>query len=159
MTRRIPDQDLEDGKDELRVMLWMKRLKATPGRIVLLEALEKEKSPVSVLEIEKKLSASKSAVSLGSAAIYRALETLVKARLVSKINTGKVHSSYEMIFGRKHHHHAVCTSCGLMEDVSVCDADDLNTMARVHLKNFKSIQSHSLEFFGLCKKCEEKQTE
>jgi len=156
MTRRIPDQDLEDGKDELRAMLWLRNLKTTSGRLAILEVLRKEKEPLSVAEIESALLKSNPDATPGYATIYRTLEVLAKATLVNRINTGDAHSSYELNFGRKHHHHAVCTSCGLIEDIANCDSEELNISARAHLKNFKSIQSHSLEFFGLCRKCEEK---
>jgi len=150
MTRRIPDEDLKDGKDEFRAMLWSKRFKATSGRMALLEALDKEKEPLSVVELEKKLP------SMDSPTIYRTLQALVKARLVSRINTGKAHASYEVALGRIHHHHAICTLCGLVEDVMNCDSQELNASVRVHLKKFKLIKNHSLEFFGLCRKCEDK---
>ena len=145
----IPDKDLEDGKDGFRAMLWSKRFKATAGRLALLEILDKEKIPLSVVELVKKLP------DQNQASIYRALEALVKARLVIRINSGKAHASYEVALGRIHHHHAVCTSCGLVEDIVNCDSQELNVSARAQLKKFKSIESHSLEFFGLCKKCEE----
>lgn len=156
MTRRIPDQEIEDGKDLFRAMLWMKRLKATPGRLAIIEILNKEKEPLSVDELKKKLSGRDLIIDLNSVTVYRALDVLVKVGLVNKTNAGKAHATYEMAFGKPHHHHITCTSCGDMEDVHGCDSKDLNISARAHLKKFKSVQSHSLEFFGLCRKCEEK---
>ena len=155
MTRRIPDKDIEDGKDLFRATLWTKHLKATPGRLAILEILDGEKDPLSVEELNKKLSSHDLIVALNSVTIYRALNALVKVGLVNKTNAGKAHASYEMAFGKPHHHHITCISCGDMEDVHGCDSKYLIISAREHLKKFKSIQSHSLEFLGLCRKCED----
>lgn len=136
---------------EAQYLLWSAKLKATPGRIALLESLEKEHDPISAPLLMRKIPRTLDRVS-----IYRALEALVKAGLVKRINTDPAHSSYELAFGRKHHHHAVCTSCGLMEDVAKCDEKELEAIARRSTKNFGHINSHSLEFFGICRSCEKK---
>ena len=100
MTRRIPDQDIEDGKDLFRAMLWMKHLKATSGRLAILEILDEEKAPLSVDELKKKLSGHQFTISLDSVTIYRALDSMLKVGLVNKTNAGKAHASYEMAFGK-----------------------------------------------------------
>ena len=129
--------------------LWSVRLKATPGRIALLEALQGEPHPISVDDLQKKLSKKLNRVS-----VYRALEDLVEASLVRRIDISKDHALYEMSVGRKHHHHAVCTSCGHIEDISGCHTQELMKEARRGAKGFSRIEDHSLEFFGICKKCE-----
>jgi Fur family ferric uptake transcriptional regulator len=142
-------------KSEAHSFLWMHNLKATKSRLNLFELLSNEKEPLSANEIHIRLG-SKGAL----ATTYRTLDHLCSTGLVSKVqHQNKTHALYEIRFGREHHHHAICLSCGDMEDVSGCDAQYLNASARAHLKKFKSIQSHSLEFFGLCRKCEDKQTE
>ncbi|MDE2188477.1 MAG: transcriptional repressor [Patescibacteria group bacterium] len=139
-------------KSEAHGFLCMHKLRATKPRLMVVELLSREKIPLSVEQIFKKLN-SKGAL----ATTYRTLEHLSRAGLVSKIqNINKAHALYEIDFGRKHHHHATCTACGFIEDVSNCDSHKLDTDARIHLKKFSLIQNHSLEFFGLCRKCEAK---
>lgn len=139
-------------KSEAHSFLWMHRLKATKPRLDMIELLSNEKEPLSAAELYKKLGAKGT-----RATTFRMLEQLYGAGLVSKVqNPREDYARYEIGYGRKHHHHAICISCGDMEDVSGCDAKDLDASARAHLKKFKSIQSHSLEFFGLCRKCEAK---
>ena len=145
------DKD-EEFESEAHALLWSCGMKATKPRLEIIESLFKEKKPLSIADIYAGI---KSKVDL--ATMYRVLEQLCKVGKVTKIQNPKNNSfMYEIRYGRSHHHHITCTTCGEMEDVIGCDADDLNTSARAHLKKFKSIQSHSLEFFGLCRKCENK---
>ncbi|MDR3558139.1 MAG: Fur family transcriptional regulator [Candidatus Pacebacteria bacterium] len=137
---------------EAHGLLWTHKLRATKPRLELFDLLSKEKEPLSVLDIYKKIGAR-----VDRATIFRTLEQFCKAGISVKIiSPFDDHSLYEMKSGRSHHHHVICVSCGDLEDVGGCDAQDLNISARAHLKKFRSIQSHSLEFFGLCRKCEDK---
>ena len=139
-------------------MLWMNKLRATPSRLALLGALESEPHPVSAVQIKNKLESSRSGGSGRSsrsikASVYRGLETLVETGLVKRINTGSVEATYEIDFGRKHHHHIVCTRCGDIEDISYCPAKRISEDLLAETKKFHSIMSHSLEYFGMCNKC------
>jgi Fe2+ or Zn2+ uptake regulation protein len=155
MTRRIPDQrSIFDKDGRFRDMLRMRGLKATPGRIGLLRVLTAEPRPITSSEIKKKLeTACPPEEILSRSAIFRTLESLIKSGLIHRINLGSPDSSYEIDFGRKHHHHIVCTSCGDIEDISYCPAKRSQTDLIDETKKFKAIYTHSLEFFGLCKKC------
>jgi len=51
-----------------------------------------------------------------------------------------------------HHHHLVCTSCGRVQDVEANVVEKLENEIQKN-KNFK-VQSHSMEFFGLCSACQ-----
>ncbi len=156
MTRRIPDDNSNNtnttiGDSPFSHMLWAVRLKATPGRIELLRILSLEKHPLTVLEIRKKIT------SLDRSSLFRVLESLVKADLIHRINFGSADSLYEMAYGRKHHHHIICISCGGIEDVQSlekCPIQKITEHVACESKNFKIINNHSLEFFGLCKKCD-----
>jgi len=131
-------------------MIWMAGIKATQSRMAVAEILKAEKNPISIAELRKKLPL------VSTASIYRTLEALVGAGNVNRINTGTPHASYEMAFGRKHHHHVICTKCGDTEDVETakdCPALKVQHLARANSEKFFSITEHSLEFFGLCKKC------
>jgi Fur family ferric uptake transcriptional regulator len=58
---------------------------------------------------------------------------------------------YELA-NKKHHHHLICNSCGRIEEV---EGDLLENM-ELDIKKKKGfkVQSHALEFFGLCKNCQ-----
>jgi Fur family ferric uptake transcriptional regulator len=132
---------------DFKVVLKEAGFKATPGRLRLLEALWKESEPLTVLEIQKRLHNT-----LNEVTLYRALEAFAKAGLVRRADFGHDHAHYELAIGKAHHEHAVCTKCGVVEDIEGCTLVPLEKKA-LKQSNFKSIYSHNVEFFGLCKKC------
>jgi Fe2+ or Zn2+ uptake regulation protein len=48
----------------------------------------------------------------------------------------------------------VCVQCGMIEDVDACSIEGIEKRIMQHSRSFNSIQSHTLEFFGLCRACE-----
>ncbi len=140
-----------DGKDTLfHNMLWSIRLKATPGRVALLRLLNSEKHPLTVSEIRKK------GMGMDRSSLFRILESLVKTDIVHRINFGSADSLYEINYGRKHHHHIICNKCGDIEDVESlekCPVRKMTEYVASDSKKFNIVNSHSLEFFGLCKEC------
>jgi Fur family ferric uptake transcriptional regulator len=140
--------DIDKEGTLFKYLLAGHRLRATPARLRLLEMLSEEKHPLGAADISAKL-----ADVCGIATTYRALEAMVKAGLVSRVDVGRESAHFEIGTGRRHHHHAVCTSCGDIEDVIACEQAGLHSLAGSGLKKFKRIESHTLEFFGLCVKC------
>lgn len=131
--------------DRFADILREKGEKATRARTELLRALERERFPVSIKELGKKVKAP------DQSTLYRTLATLVGIGLVREAVVDKKEARYEIAVGREHHHHIVCTSCGYMEDVHVCPEDSFasNPLS----SRFSRITGHTLEFFGLCKRC------
>ena len=123
-------------------------LRATAGRIRLLEVLSAEELPVTVEKLERKLAGHLDMVNL-----YRALEALREARIVDRMDLQHGHAHYELIIGRPHHHHAVCRSCGTIEDVEIPHVAEPEKIAQLQAKKFSVIDSYTLEFFGLCTNC------
>ncbi len=120
----------------------------TPGRITLLVFLKKMNHPLSVGEIQKKLVHKMNKVTL-----YRALEDFAKSKIVAKINLQDTVIYYEFIHKDHHHHHIICEKCGKIEDIEHCNQNILQKEVLRHSKSFTLINSHSLEFFGVCKIC------
>ena len=125
--------------------------KATPGRIALVTLLSETREPLTVTAIQEKLSAL--STPLNTVTLYRALEGLVDRGLVRKVDFQHPHAHYELVVGKKHHHHMVCNNCGDIEDIETCEPRAVEKSALKHSKKFASIKTHSLEFFGTCKKC------
>lgn len=121
----------------------------TTGRMKLLQLLSKAQKPLSVLEISKRWKTK----APNQTTLYRTLTALAKAGIVKRVdlNTSAVHFEYTP--GLPHHHHVICTDCGVIEDVEDCSVEKLQTQIMHESKRFKSIYSHSLEFFGQCKGC------
>ena len=120
----------------------------TPGRIVLLTFLRKTKKPITAGEIQKKIEYKMDKVTL-----YRALEDFVTSKIIEKINLQDTISYYEFHHADHHHHHIVCEECGKIEDIENCNQNNIQKDILKISKDFKVINSHSLEFFGICKAC------
>jgi Fur family ferric uptake transcriptional regulator len=123
----------------------------TPGRIALLSFLSNSKKPLTASTIQKEMTHKMDKVTL-----YRALEEFTKLKIITKINLQDTATYYEFLHKDHHHHHIVCEKCGKIEDIEYCEETNLQKEALRISKNFSVINSHSLEFFGLCKFCNKK---
>lgn len=115
--------------------------KATPGRIELLKILWHESKPVSAVYLQKKLPL------LNEVTLYRALEAFTKSGIVNEVDFRHGHAYYELNVLRDHHHHIVCTKCGVVKDIA-CTVHEIITP-----KEFTTVTDHAMEFFGVCNKC------
>lgn len=122
----------------------------TPERERMLAALMKARAPISSKDLHDQLAGSMDRVT-----VYRNLETFVDAGLVRRVDVGHRHAHYEAV-GETDHHHLICSSCGLIEDVAYCPpaADVARVLERS--KAFASIDRHALEFYGTCAACAKK---
>ena len=121
--------------------------KATAQRLLLLDVLAREARPLTVSDLKAKLP------DVDQVTIYRALEALAVKDIVRKVDTKHAYTHYELVATKAHHHHAICASCGRIEDVELCLPQTLEKEVLGGLKNFASITGHSLEFIGRCKHC------
>ena len=129
-------------------MLQKHGYRLTAGRIALLMFLKKSKRPLSTSDIHEGMD-----YKLDKVTLYRALEYFVKSKIVTKINLQNSTIYYELIHADHHHHHVICEICGKLEDIEHCNQDNIQKEITKQSKSFKIINSHSLEFFGICKDC------
>ncbi len=123
-------------------------LKATKSRLAVLNIFSEDCRPMTAEEIFQKLSREK----IDLATVYRSLKSFEESGIVERVNLRKDSVHYEL--SGHHHHHIVCKKCGLVERLKECDIDTSFKQIQKSTKNFKQVVSHSLEFFGICKKCE-----
>jgi Fur family ferric uptake transcriptional regulator len=136
------------GKDRasLQALLRNCGFRSTEGRLALLALLKHAHHPLSVSHITKELRSN-----LDEVNVYRAIEALSTKGLVvrSDVRTGGARYEYP----HSHHHHLVCSDCGLTEDVKDCADKRMEKKVLQHSKAFRAIKTHALEFFGLCNSC------
>lgn len=120
-------------------------LRATRQRTTLLAVLMDAGGPLSIDSIVR---AGKGAFDVATA--YRTLDTCTAAGLVRRVELAQGHALFEI--AGAHHHHAVCVGCGIIADVDACVPKTLDADVRKK-SGFARIDSHSLEFFGLCTSC------
>lgn len=122
-------------------------LKITPGRVALLKLLARERKPLSVQKIVRRLGAGL----FDQATVYRSLNAMTHAELIRRIDLRHGHAHYELADSTDHHH-VVCVECNRIEDVTQCNLSKM-TQSALRQSGFAEIRQHSLEFFGVCQKC------
>ena len=133
---------------DLPALLRENGLRATPGRIQILNTLSHEKHPLTVDRLKEKLPSGTDTVT-----VYRTLETLRSAGLVERTDLQHGHAHYELVPGRPHHHHAVCRTCGMIEDIEIPHPARPEKEAERVARKFAAIDAYALEFFGTCTSC------
>lgn len=129
--------------------LRSKGYKITPIRVKLIETLLGSPDPLDVLEVMERLN--KLNLKPNKTTIYRELEFLKSQVVLQEIEFGEGKKRYEI--SEDHHHHIICVNCRLIKDIPM--EKDLNKQEKKVIleMGFKPI-GHSLEFFGLCSKCQ-----
>ena len=121
-------------------------LKNTPTRRAILEVFSSDCKPINAENIHEKLK--KEGVNLVT--IYRTLESFEQAGILKRLSLNKPSAYYEL--AANHHHHLICTNCGMVEGFEECDIGEVSNKALKGSK-FQTVSGHSLELFGKCKKC------
>jgi len=111
--------------------------------------LQREPRFLSAAEIHQRLKLAGAPVSLST--VYRTLERLRLKGDVTARTDAEGEATYMLCEPAHHHHHAICSDCGLVEDVD-CDAMDQLTDSLRNLHGFE-LDGHSMEFFGRCRSC------
>jgi len=136
---------MHDCKEELRDM----DLKATPARLAVLRLLEKIDKPVDVAGIIDYLR--QQGIKADPATVFRIMNLFTDNGLAKQIQLNEGKFRYEL-GAKEDHHHLICENCGAIEDVSDCNIEALEKDIMKKKKFF--IKHHSLEFFGVCNKCQ-----
>lgn len=121
-------------------------LRVTKGRVNVLSYLKKQSKPVSIKKIHQDID------SLDRVSLYRMMDSFEKNGIVSSHDIGHGHLDYELTHDN-HHHHLVCESCGVIEDVTICDFETTKQSILSSVKNFQSITQHKVTLLGQCKAC------
>lgn len=129
------------------------RLKAegfriTPARTLLIKFLAESTEPISAIDLIESFKESEKNVN--KTTIYRELDFLLERKLIQEIEFGDGRKRYELETG--HHHHLVCLNCKKVLDIGL-DVDLHLEEKKIEKSTGFKIKSHSLEFFGYCKKC------
>ena len=124
-------------------------LKITPTRLAILEVFTADCKPVNAEYIFNKLKNK----NVNLVTIYRTLATFAEKDILQYVNLNADSAHYEL--AKHHHHHLICNGCGVIEEIGIC-SELLNKNALAQSNKFKLIEDHSVEFFGICKKCQVK---
>jgi len=88
---------------------------------------------------------------IGRATIFRLIELLADKNLVERVDLPDGRHAY-VPCEPSHHHHVVCIACGAISEVDDCGIDAVT--AEASRRSGFVIQSHRLELFGRCPRCQ-----
>ena len=94
---------------------------------------------------------------LRQSSTYRNLAMLEEAAVVRRIVSGTEHAHFELAEDlTEHHHHLVCTMCGVIEDVTLTPALE-RTLDRAFAdaateRGFRT-DGHAIDIYGRCPRC------
>ena len=120
----------------------------TPQRLMIVSAIEASEGHISAEEVYAQVAAKYPQVNVST--VYRTLELLKRLGLVTETDFGEGRVRYHPA-GKGHHHHLVCTECGIVMDLDESMLSSLETML---LREYKfSADLKHLAIFGRCAKC------
>lgn len=127
-----------------------KKLRTTAIRTALLDILSAAHKPMSAKEIGEQLR--KRGVPANKTTIYRDLDAFLAQQLITELTLGDEQKRFELT-AQGHHHHLICKKCDRIEDVQLSRELAAEEDRIMRLTRFK-ITQHSLEFYGLCARCQ-----
>jgi Fur family ferric uptake transcriptional regulator len=132
--------------------LSARNLRMTPERRSVLEVILNQEGHFDAEELLQFLRGEKTPVS--RATLYRTLDHLREAGLVKMHRFGPGQALYEQSYGRQHHDHMVCDTCGRVIEFVNDEIERLQEeVCRQH--GFRPT-NHVMQIYGLCDDCQEK---
>lgn len=122
--------------------------KKTPARSAIIEFLSVSNSPVDIEEVLRYLRFKN--LNTNKTTVYRNIDSMLKSGVINRLEFGEGKYRYEL--QKNHHHHLICTNCSLITDIEDKFTDQFEKEIRI--KTGFLVKSHSLEFFGLCRRCQ-----
>jgi Fur family ferric uptake transcriptional regulator len=121
----------------------------TNPRVLVLEALLDNKSPITIDELLTKLENQ-----VAKSTLYRVLSDLKKINILQEFTNLENQSVVELLLDTdSHHHHLFCSDCGEIIDVEMANEFEeklSNEIKRIEKKFNFIIEDHRLELFGKC---------
>jgi len=131
-----------------REVLSLRGLRVTPQRLMILQVIDEGNGHLTADQIGDRIRAKFPAIHQGT--IYRTLELLREAGLVSETHLGDRSAVYELM-GNHPHHHLVCDRCGGVIEVGDAMLDPLRASLLTEF-GFRARTEH-FAIFGLCAQC------
>ena len=140
---------------ELKEVLKEKGYKLTPQRRAILNCIVKnDGSHLTVDELYDEVK--KECPEIGLATVYRTVQLLEGIGFVCKLDFDEGCSRYELVNENEehHHHHLICNKCG---DVIEVKGDLLDELEKNIEQDYEfKILNHDVKFYGICRKCKNK---
>ncbi len=146
----MQEKKREEIHREFQNFLQVESLKATTERFAVLDEVYSTNYHFDADDILLQMHKKNQPAS--RATIYRTLELLEKCGLIRKARLTDKKSYFEHTYGRHHHEHMKCTTCGKVIEFESEEIEKLQD-AICRQYNFK-MTHHILHLFGLCEDCQ-----
>jgi Fur family ferric uptake transcriptional regulator len=141
-----------DAKLKFNEFLRQKSLRQTQPRQYVVDAFLRTEKHVSTQELYDIVR--RKHPDIGYATVARTLKLLTQANLCREIDFGDGMHRFEHKFNHGHHDHLTCTACGKFVEIFSPQLEKIqNQLVKKH--GFIA-QSHQLNIFGTCPKCQKK---
>lgn len=125
-------------------------LPVTAQRLAIAEVLLTSHRHLSAEEVAQEVGARGKAV--GTATVYRTIDTLLESGLVVERDFGEGFRRFEPARDIPHHEHLVCTQCGKVEEFRDERLERMTTIV-AESRGFAR-QRHRLVIHGVCRDCQ-----
>ncbi len=134
---------------EVEEMLRNAGFRVTEHRVAVLKAVAGARQAITVQALFDSL---RNKYVIDQATIYRNLSALHEAGLIRRFDFNHGHAHYELETGEPSYK-IVCGECETIEKLEGAGLNE--TMKKLMKKSakFKKVLSHSVEVYGICKKC------
>ncbi|MFW6245317.1 MAG: Fur family transcriptional regulator [Fibrobacterota bacterium] len=143
----------QEKKQRFKEYLRSKGLSFTPQRRFIFEYLSCNTTHFGAEELISSLR--KLRIDVSRATVYRTLGHLEEAGFIRKIELDQGHTHWEFVDGSFHHEHLVCEKCGRIEEFTDPQLEDRITS--VAKQNNFTMTRHTVQIFGICGGCSERQ--
>ncbi len=147
MTKTCCCKSTDNHKKENQDLLKSVNLKSTKKRSSLINCLRHTDAPLTVEEIHDLL---KKEVNINLSTIYRALNALISANIVTRHQLSDGNSAFQLK-NEQHQHIISCKVCGKISSVDICPVEDF--IDDISKETGYEITDHNLEFIGVCPNC------
>jgi len=141
-----------DAREVLMAFLRDNKLRKTPERFAVLDAVYGFKKPFTLQELDGAMQ--QSAFTVSRATLYNALRLFIRLRLVACLRNS-AGTRYEPILGNNNHCRQVCMQCGKTTELKAVRLE--SAVEEMPLKRFRR-EGFMLYIYGLCSSCVAKNT-
>lgn len=138
-----------DVCEQVEEFLRQHQYKLTGARKEIIRIFNANDRPLSVQEIHQQLNDTTADL----ASVYRTINLLCDLGVLIRLDFQEKLYRYELSDAFvPHHHHLICKQCGNVANVfEPCLPDDI--MKQILQQEGFMVESHILEFYGICKAC------
>ena len=156
VTTNFNDRTIEYEQllSDFKQLLKKNNLKFTIQREVILETLYSSDEHLTPEALHHLIQKKYPQLNTGIATVYRTLSLLEDSNVVTSLSFGAQGKKYEL-GAKEHHDHLICTECGKITEF-VDEEIEKRQQAITKELGFK-MSDHSMQIYGTCKECQEKE--